>query len=224
MTSLEKSLVDTPPFRLTDENWPLWSRKMKHLLVLKGFWDATNNRPTSSTKAQAEMLLRVSDHFVVTVDEATNASEAWEALKKIFESKGAARRVSLRLELNNIRLQSAESLAAYVARGQDLKNGLEAAGETVRDYEVVEALLMGLPQEYGVIRQILTNTDTTSMTFSELLSKLQATEASLKASGDPTVLVAKGNIKRCYCCGKKGHLARNCKDRKTKDDRDGVAM
>jgi hypothetical protein len=78
--------------------------------------------------------------------------------------------VCLWLELSDIRLHN-ESLTAYVARGQALKNSLEAAGETVQDCELIKVLLMRHPDEHGVVRIILTNMDNTSMT---LRSRMQA--------------------------------------------------
>jgi hypothetical protein len=42
-------------------------------------------------------------------------------------------------------------------------------------------------------------------------------EASLKPPEKPTALVAMSTSKRCHCCGKKGHLARNSRKCNTKD-------
>ena len=216
-------------FVLDENNWHTWSRKMKAYLIRHNWW-SPNQLPTDglhTNLAQAEMLLRVQDEFISLVDEAANAREAWVNLRSAFEKTGAAQRVRLRAEMNALRMAKHETITAYIDRAKLLRKDLLAAGSQVEDFEVVEAVLMGLPKEYDVIRQILISANDTDITLTELRAELAAREAQLEKQGQDEVTAlmsaSKGKDTRtCYHCGKKGHIARNCWE-KTKQ-RDAASM
>lgn len=222
-----------PLFVLNDTNWHSWSVKMKALLLKRGYWDIQTrlpydvSHPEETAKAVAEMLLRVEDHLLTIVDEAHDASQAWHALQSIFLSQSVNRRVALKKELNTMRKQAYETMAQYVDRGQKLRTELRAAGLTVAEFEVVEALIVGLPKDLDVSKTVLMNQDTTTMSLAWLRNKLAAMETHDDAE-DAMVLYARMKPKQrsnnrvkeerlCYYCHKPGHIAANCRLRKQEE-------
>jgi gag-polypeptide of LTR copia-type len=220
-------------FCLSDANWHTWSLKMKAFLLKNGWWDSAAalpigmDRGADTIKAQAEMMLRVEDQFLSIVNDAQDAKAAWRDLRSAFETQGAARRVTLRKELNNIAKKKDETISQHIDRGKTLKNELSAAGLYVPEFEVVEALLMGLPEEYEVIRQIITSQDMTSISLSQLLSKLSAIESSRQKikEAEAMALTAETRYKplrdvECHYCHRMGQIARHCRK---KQERQGHA-
>lgn len=229
-TTQDLEEATTTRFELTDSNWPMWSAKMRATLIKKNLWRAVleprNAPPDVHAAAQAEMILRVQDQFIMAIEDAFNAAQAWENLRQMNERSGPSRRMIYKKDLASLKKAPEESLSSYISRVSRITHGLAATGAPVQNYEAVEAALLGLGEEYGVAKQILVNSGQTNITLSELLARLQNTEdytaVNNGSSGDQgAVLMAKKKSygkastlgPRCYVCGQRGHVSRNCKDR-----------
>eukprot|EP00951_Prasinocladus_malaysianus_P029991 scaffold279837_cov17-Prasinocladus_malaysianus.AAC.1 len=83
---------------------------------------------TNNEKALAEIGLHVKDHHLPLVAGCTRAQEAWSKLEGIYKSRGQARKIQLRKELNTLRKEPSEPVSKYVARAKALKQELAAIG------------------------------------------------------------------------------------------------
>jgi hypothetical protein len=208
----------------------LWFIKMKFLLKSKKLWSAIETAVTpESTPEEKEtdesglsvLALCVADHHLATVDRATSANGAWEALKTIYQSKTVASVQRTRREFNTVKLQTNETMTDYIARAQTLRARLEASGQSIDDETFIMTLLAGLPMGYNAVTTFIENTDPLPG-LSDVQGMLLRTEEKLKTgqpkSGrrdneDAAYNASSYKSRECHYCGKKGHYIRECRKR-----------
>lgn len=214
-------------------NWPQWSARVKMLLILKGEWAIVSSGVTKETrgnseadaKALARIGLLVKDHHLPAVLAADSAKELWDSLEGTFKAKTTARRLELRKQMTNLKLELDEDLTKYLARARSIQSDLTLAGQETSDSEVVLAVLSGLPQAYDIVVTVLTAADK-ELTLEGILPSLLPVEQKLKAEFIAPVDYAYGTRgsagrqnpagregsqgKQCHYCGKLGHFRRNC--------------
>jgi gag-polypeptide of LTR copia-type/Domain of unknown function (DUF4219) len=97
------------------DNYAIWSKKMKSVLIEKDLWDgafvgkklsdtsATTIDDKASHKALALITLNVADHHVTEIGDCTTAKEAWDLLEGVYKAKSGAKRLLLRKQLNDLK-------------------------------------------------------------------------------------------------------------------------
>ena len=70
----------------------------------------------------------------------------FDSLTKLFEGKNINRKMTLRNQLKNVKIQNAETIQSYFTRVSQIKEQLEAVGEYVKNGEVVMTTWNGLPR------------------------------------------------------------------------------
>lgn len=180
---------------LGQTNYPIWSIRQCAELEGKGYWDVVEDgiqhAPEGSSaavrtaaaesvkldrKARALIISNVSDEHLPALGDCETAQEVWEHLKAHFSGNSHARRLLLRLELNAMAKSSSESLASFVSRCRTLRQALINAGEDVTEAQLVTILLVGLPDEYAMVRTVITMGDTDQLKLSEVEAKLAIVE------------------------------------------------
>ena len=223
------------------DNYATWEIRMKFLLITRGLWSAVvGNEDVDSVtdqKALALIGLCVKEHHLTTLKRCSTAKEAWEQLEGVYQAKSNARKLQLKRELTQLRMESSEPLTKYVARAKDIQDQLRAASYEIADQEVAWAVLAGLPTEYEMMVTVLTATET-EMKLDDILPKLLQVEQRVQKYERPEekALIAmrgggfgsrgkkysKGGHndqdrdahKTCYYCGKVGHIQRNCVEKR----------
>ena len=77
------------------------------------------------------------------IKDAETRKEAWENLKRMFAASMAARKLSLRQELNNI-WQKEMSVTDYTSKIKEICDALGSIDVTVEEDEMVQLVLGGL--------------------------------------------------------------------------------
>ncbi|GAX86590.1 hypothetical protein CEUSTIGMA_g13998.t1, partial [Chlamydomonas eustigma] len=162
-----------------DDNWPIWSTRMEFALDRKGLWNVitaeriTEENAEKDRKAKALIGQYVKDHLLFTVKRAASAREAWEALKELYVQRSVARKQELRIKMTNLRMLPEEDMARYVGRAQQLSADLQASGAEVKELELVQPILAGLPKEYETLVQMIVDFATDGdMTVLKVMPKL----------------------------------------------------
>lgn len=111
------------------------------------------------SKALATIALGIEPEHQVHILDCTKASDAWEALQKIFESKSRARILQLKKQMLTIKLKPNETMNSYLARLKTCSDSLREVGYEFKDEDLAYTMLTGLPDEYDGIITTLANLD-----------------------------------------------------------------
>ena len=99
----------------------------------------------------------IKDHLIPQVSSLETPKQMLDALTRMFEGKNINRKMTLRQQLKNVKMQSSESMHSYFSRANQIKEQLEAIGDTVENDEIVISTLNGLPRIWdGFIQGVCT--------------------------------------------------------------------
>ena len=95
----------------------------------------------------------IEDHLIPQVSSLKTPKEMFDSLTKIFEGKNINRKITLRKQLKNVKIQNAETIQSYFTRVSQIKEQLVKVEEEVENAEVVIATLNGLPGSWHSFMQ-----------------------------------------------------------------------
>ena len=90
----------------------------------------------------------IKDHLIPQVSSLKTPKSMVDALTKLFEGKTINRKMTLRNQLKNVKIQNAETIQSYFTRVSQIKEQLEAVDEEVENAEIVMTTLSGLPRSW----------------------------------------------------------------------------
>ena len=230
---------------LDQNNYAIWAFRCEQVLTIKGYGSCIYEAPAADAseevilrdkKAKAIICLSVKEHHVPTLMQCTTAKAVWDTLQALFKSKSIARRIQLRKDFSALSKLPGEPLTIYFSRGRNVMSELQSIGDTVQEADVVINLLVGLPNDYAIVVEIIQQS-TDTLTLDDVLGKLLPVEQRLSQSDiDAKAFLARtgldprggfrggGNTagnkgsggsnphrdKVCHYCGKKGHVEAVC--------------
>lgn len=201
--------------------------------------DAAN--PDKEGLAMALMVMNVDARHYATFRAHPTARGAWAALAARFRSRGPARELNLRRQLNTIRMGRGEDVVSYFNRAQTISWELGVLGVAIDDKHILSALLAGLSSKHDDARRFLSLQR--GLTLDDALDDLLAAEARNELDGDHKDRTVDGDAlaadtrpqrdpakdeqhhkdrraRACFHCHKPGHQKRNCPERNKGDMED----
>jgi hypothetical protein len=195
-------------------------------------------------RAKRIIVDSIKDNLIPHVSSMKTPKQMFDALSRLFEGKNINQKMTLRTQLKNVKMQNSESIQSYFTRVSQIKEQLEAIGDSVEEAELVMTTLNGLPRSWeSFIQGICSRKKLTK--FSRLWEDCTQEEARVAAReeklvDDDQALAAhagKGKCKKevhhhhkkfhkgqksqrdystfkCFICHKMGHIARNCPNAK----------
>ena len=76
-----------------------------------------------------------------------------DALTRLFEGNNINRRMTLRTQLKNMRMQNSKTIHSYFSRVNHIKEKIKSIGDTVNGEEMVMTTLNGLPRSWDAFIQ-----------------------------------------------------------------------
>ncbi|GIL67494.1 hypothetical protein Vafri_20882 [Volvox africanus] len=228
-----KDRLDEP---LDLHNYSTWKLRFQLLCAELGYSRALLQAPIAeadvimSDKVKSVMAKNVKNHHLQTIVRAANAKAAWDALAATFASTCNTRKVALRQELSDFKMENGEELPVYISRARQLQSDLLETGHVVSDAELSIIVIKGLPSKYHVVTTALTMREG-ELDFNQVVTRLMAyvlpeddkkdSSAFIthRSGGNASSSGGKGsrpNSKSnatCHYCGKPGHFIRECKKR-----------
>jgi hypothetical protein len=101
-----------------------------------------------SIKAQRIIANSIKDHMIPYVSSKKTLKEMFDSLSKLYKGKNINRKMNLRSQLKNTKMQKGEMIQEYFSRISEIKEQLKAIGDTIDEEEFVMTALNGLTRPW----------------------------------------------------------------------------
>lgn len=217
-----------------------WKFALTMVLRRAGSWDVIAEvqpeRPTTR-EAQKEWDRKLEDVLTaigLTVDpsqyqyisDAVDGADAWKKLKKVYEKNSRANRIALMRQFYNAPHDPDQPITEYINSIIKVASRLKAIGLKIEDSTIIDVLIMNLHESWSNIATALSAATDELNVVTDVTGTLIDEEGRRKAINDPAATSDHAMISRsgkfhpnvtCYTCGKKGHIARRCQEKKEKE-------
>ena len=135
-------------------NFEAWKLRMLMILKKQKLTTVVENAPKSkktdewefgNIKAMEILVDGVRDHLLHIITKLDSAYEMFKALEVMFQINNTSRILTLKNQLNNIKMKKGETITSYCMRIMDLRNQLLMVGHTYDNKELVMVSLNGIP-------------------------------------------------------------------------------
>jgi hypothetical protein len=99
-------------------------------------------------KSSKIIIYSVRDHLLPRIATLKIAYELYDALKNMFESNNTLRALTLKHQLQHIKMTKADIVATFFMKISEIRDQLGANGETISDRELVMTTLNALPRHW----------------------------------------------------------------------------
>lgn len=165
----------------------------------------------------------------------------WDTIVSLREQNTETNKYLVNQEFHQYRFDSSMTVSSYFSGLLIIKQKLESIGEKVTDAALIAKVINDLPKDYDFFRQSYRSAAAsgTVLTLSNIQTQLQVIEqdVSIKRgnpieAGEALVNKVAGTKKqiekknadkekrKCWLCGKQGHLKVNCKSKFNKQTKD----
>lgn len=200
------------------ENYSEWKVGAKAYLTSKGHYascitkleaEATPAQKSANEKALAELTLLLDPSLYSYIEDVTEAKLAWDALVKVFEDKGAIRKVSLLKQWISLKSGDCGSMHEYVNKNVSIRAKVKNAGFDISDEIAGCILLCGLSEEYNPLVLSMEAKETITLDYVKnmLLQSIDVNQSSENAmsvkkfSKKPKKNNNEKRQVKCYECG-----------------------
>jgi hypothetical protein len=90
----------------------------------------------------------IKDHFIPRVSSLKTPKEMFDALSRLYEGRNINRKMALRTQLKNVKMQKSESIHAFFTRISQINEQIIAIGDSIEEVEIVMTALNGLPKSW----------------------------------------------------------------------------
>jgi hypothetical protein len=88
----------------------------------------------------------IKDHLIHHVSSLSSPKQMMDTLTRLFEGSNINRRMTLRSQLKNVKMHNSETIHSYFSRVNQIKENIEAIGDSGEGEEMVMTTLNGLPR------------------------------------------------------------------------------
>ena len=180
--------------KLGDGNWSTWNQAFRAILAKEELIghgilcsDPILIKAGCDLKVLQELTFAVGTQYYPLLRKAGTRSQALADLQSLHVTKTKARLMELRLELRELKKNPKEIIQAWIARAQDISYAIIDVGDSLRDTELVEYVLLGLPDTYATAVEVLTQTMTDTTSLTDVEATLMRAERKHKLDRDKDV-------------------------------------
>ncbi|KAG6418890.1 hypothetical protein SASPL_121096 [Salvia splendens] len=194
--------------------------------------------------AIANLHLALADGVLSSVAEKKTSKEIWDTLTKLYEAKSMHNKIFLKRRLYTLRMAESTTVTDHINTLNTMFSQLTTLSHTIQEAERAELLLQSLPDSYDqLVINLTNNLVPDQLIFDNVAASVLEEESRRKNKEDqhvsshqaealsvtrgrsmergPSGSHNKGRSKsrhlkniKCFGCGKKGHLKRDCWNKK----------
>jgi hypothetical protein len=116
---------------------------------------AKEKHQKDTIKAKRIIVDFIKDHLIPQVSSKKTPKEMFDALTRLYEGKNINRKMNLRTQLKNTRMQKGETIKEYFSKISEFKEHLEAIGDTIDEDELIMTTLNGLTRPWDAFIQTI---------------------------------------------------------------------
>lgn len=224
-------------------NFHLWKFKMEMLLASKDLWEIVEGSeevPCEDDDVKAFkayqrrckhalsiIATNLVDKQAAHIQHCRDPTVAWQILCDVHEQKTLSNVLFVRRKFFTITMQEGDDMLDHINKVKALADQLACLDVPLRNEDVVMTLLQSLPDSYDYLIAALETRPLKELTLEYVTARLmhEVTKKKEKESkGEDSALVVqpfkKGaplkppTPRTCFICGKVGHIAKNCYQRK----------
>jgi hypothetical protein len=119
--------------------------------------DATAKAKHQKDMVRAKRIIAdsIKDHLIPQVASKKTPKEMFDSLTRMYEGKNINRKMNLRNQLKNTKMQKGEIVHDYFSRVSQFKEQLEAIGDTLDEDELIMTALNGLTRPWDAFIQTI---------------------------------------------------------------------
>lgn len=177
------------------------------------------------------------------------AKAIWDNLSRIHLTRGFGTLLAMRRRFFAMSMDDNQSMQSWIASVRDAAHRLEAADFEVKDVDLIVALTQGLPESYSSFIVSLDATPVDQLSVESTITRLlneefrqmsnlpglgmayasrqkstwHGSNSKTRSDAGSSCGDRKPRSSRCYNCGGKGHMARQCPSPKQEGDRANLA-
>ena len=179
-------------------NYPNWEFRMKLLLEQNGVLlvltesppedvEALNKFRKLDVKARNIIVQGLADNILIMIKDKGTAKAMMETLKSTYEKKGMKSLVTAQKKWRKMEFKNNKPLSEFIQEFEATCSEVRTAGGKVDDEEIVNQILVAMPQEYDSVvsaMDVMFNKDKTAVTLEYVKNTLLAEEERIKKKHD----------------------------------------
>lgn len=229
-------------------NWKLWKFQIRIILRSKGISkivDGSEGKPVQGTdetsvvfakrlnewigkdvRAQETLVTRMEEAPMRHLTTCETASEMWRKLAAIYEQESNISVHLIQQRFFQLKYEG-EGIAIFVSKVEEIANQLKQVNVDISEGMQITKILMSLPDEFKHFISAWESVSQERQSINELISRLLIEEERINGKEnqekDNYAMAAKYVERRkCYTCGKTGHLKKECYRNKEVKDTSGL--
>jgi hypothetical protein len=128
------------------------------------------------------MIYSVRDYLLPCISNLKTAYEMYESLNNMFESDNTLRALTLKGQLQNIKMTKGDTIVAFFMKMSEIRDQLGVIGEIISDRELVLTTLNNIPKHWEPFLQSINGREKL-LTFDRLWTNCTQEEIRLRARG-----------------------------------------
>jgi len=231
--------------KLTASSYQRWKFDMIAVLESKGLLEYVNGlviKPELSSsnheavkkwtmedaKAKSLISITLDDEHHILIRSCSSSKEMWENIVNYREQSSATNKFLCHQQFYEHCFRPEDSISSYLSELNGIVKKLKDLGTELAEETVTAKVINDLPKEYESFRTSwrLGAVGGLKLSFKDLQAQLLVAETGIRgqdcnqAKAGEALVVKKKEFKRtskaeCWSCGKKGHLRRDCRAKKS---------